>query len=983
MARGISRTPSQNAYRGTVGQTQTTVVHVTDGKGDLVAATVHTSIDALSDPELVERLNSDTLNTVRDGDATVRLAVPVLYHDPAAEVMVLVLSEAHRHSELDERIRLLERLRADHAAVPGYAKEFGVVFGAQGLRTYLEAKAQQALAARADSKELDRKKTEIVTREAELSRKLTELAHEQTQLERARTEHEIAVAELRREQIELERSKAEVERGKAEIDRSKAEVERSKVDLERMRAEARARVIAAVAEPATVITPAPLPPPPTPAPPPPAPLPPPERDDLVTKPVGLHEIEEIETSVVAALPPAPRPPETNPRAKEAPGVASPLPSSDRRPSSPVNGKPHVTHNFDDTGSVPEPTPLPGVFEGVEVDDEPTGNETVPAGADPLTTETVEVGAEQDRFVEAAVAAGTSQIAIQDGKVRLALVAGEQIARGLGGDLDVRVLLHRVPTYPLVVLLVGPPAALRTPSPQQLAVIPLEVGGEPDRGVLAALAKKFELSIDVIHRGASIRRVRVIAPLAENVAYIMRAADDHLRGMTADGETEPSFSRARDLVLGAGYDILGVEHPEASEFRDDKLSQLDTAQAVRRALAIARRFARPAREDYLVCARGYPLSRWRELRRLVLESAVAWGIWMGPELAQIAVSEGLARSRRDLIVKLDAGFEILRRNQDAYDIDGDAADDNLKAIAEEARALGVELRKSNGAIKSEESSVVSGSIERSSTGIVAAPRTTDDLIALLEDKVQRISAAEELCDRGDPRAAVSVIAAVKKMSRAEAVRILGKSVKFGPAAAAPLIEGLSSSKAFLRHGCALALALLRTEEGTHAVIEQLVSEPTEIWREIARAIGQVGPTALMPMAAHVGRLGDAITPQIQERVAWAMAHVGVRGGKTALDQMAAGQSVMAPIAKKALELHQNAARDEVSVRPGPQGVRDVTVNRAFSRRFFEALEADRPDVAQAALEDLDASQPQEVLDESDLIVEDEDEAVLDESDLIQT
>jgi HEAT repeat protein len=248
----------------------------------------------------------------------------------------------------------------------------------------------------------------------------------------------------------------------------------------------------------------------------------------------------------------------------------------------------------------------------------------------------------------------------------------------------------------------------------------------------------------------------------------------------------------------------------------------------------------------------------------------------------------------------------------------------------------------------------------------------------------VSAAAELCDRGDARAAMPVIAAVKKMSRAEAVRILGKSVKFGAAAAQPLIEGLASSKAFLRHGCALALALLRTEEGTHAVIELLLGEPTEIWREVARAIGQIGPSALMPLAATVGRLGDAVTPAAQERVAWAMAHVGVRGGKSALDQMAAGQSVMAPIAKQALDLHSNAARDEVRVRPGPQAGKDVTVNRAFSRRFFEALEADRPDVAQAALHDLDASGPLEVLDDADLIVEDdEEEAELDESDLIQT
>jgi len=257
--------------------------------------------------------------------------------------------------------------------------------------------------------------------------------------------------------------------------------------------------------------------------------------------------------------------------------------------------------------------------------------------------------------------------------------------------------------------------------------------------------------------------------------------------------------------------------------------------------------------------------------------------------------------------------------------------------------------------------------------------------MLDDKAHRVAAASELCDRGPSIAAVAapaVIAAVKKMSRAEAVRILGRCVKFGPAAAQPLIEGLGSSKAFLRHGCALALALLRTDEGTYAVIDLLITEPTEVWREIARALGQVGPAALMPLASHTGRLGDRMTPQIQERVAWAMAHVGVRGGRSALDQMSAGQSVLAPIARQALDLLETAARDEVRVRPGAQAIRDVTVNRAFSRRFFEALDG-APDDAKAALADLDVSGPMEMLDNSDLIVEDDEEAELDESDLIQS
>lgn len=902
MARGIARAPSQNAYRGTIGRTRTETVHVTGPRGDLIVATIYTTVDAVSDPELVDRLHSAdparALNVVRvDGGEPIQLSTPVVYHDPAAELLVLVLADAHRHRELDERIRLLERLRADDAPVPAYAKDFAVVFGASGLRAYLEQRANEALAsARASEagRDSDRRRGELAAREAELERTRKELDGVRGELERTRSELDVARGELER-----------AAPGRAGGDDG----------------------LTAIGAPPSA-----------------------PEEQLRTKPVPRSEAEDIETDVgQRALPPrtsngaAPRPLTAAPAAAAAAAVQV---------------------EFDE--------------------DEPTAHAIIPSGADPLTTETTELPAGQaDPWLEFAATGATSSFQVDHDDVRLALVVGDQIARGLGGQLDVRVLLHRLPTYPIVTLVFGPPAALRVPSPTQLAVIALDIGVDLDRQVLVALAKNFALAVDIVTRGRVMRRVQLAAPLADNVAYVLRAADDHLRDLTADGDTEPSFARARDLVLGAGYDLLGLQHPETTEFRDDKLAQLQTAQQLRRALAIARRFARPSREDYLVCARGFPLARWHELRRHVLESAVAWGIWMGPELAQVAVSEGLARSRRDLIVKLDAGFEVLRRHPTAFDLDADAADDNAKAIAEEAKALGVEARraKNGAAIKSEDVPIVSGSIERTPTGGVAVARSVDELIALLDDKQQRVTAALELCERADPRAAAPVIAAVRKLSRAEAVRVLGKSVRFGAAAAPPLIEGLRSSKAFLRHGCALALALLRTEDGTQAVVDLLLDEPTEIWRELARAIGQIGATALMPLASRAGKLGDRIPPAIQERIAWAAAHVGVRGGQPALAQMASGQSVMAPIARQALDLLSNAARDEVRLRDTPG--KDVTVNRAFSRRFFEALEAERPDDARAALGELDASVPVETLDEADLIVDDEEESELDESDLIHT
>ena len=780
------------AYRGAIGRTQASTVHVTDARGALIAVQVYTSVDATSDPDLVDRLFGEALNVARlDGGEPMILAVPVLYHDPAAEVMVLVLGDAHRHRELEERIAVLEQLRGDAAAIPPYAKNFAVVFGPASLRAHLE-----------------------------------QCAH-------------------------LRDAAAELDRRTREFDRHTTELDSMRTELDQLRAEPR-----------------------------------------------IGDTDRFEIPI----------------------------------------------------------------------------EPVEAGDDPLTTELTELPIEGEAGAGAVlddlIARAESGCVAGRGGVHVVAIAGDPIARGLDGALDVRLVLHRTPGYPVIALVIGSPAAMRAAAIPELVVIPLDVAAERDRGVLHELARTFELTAVLVTRGQPFRRCKLAAPLAENVAYLLHAADDHLRGIAADGA--PDYGAARALVLGAGFDLLGALHPERPELRDDKLAQIATAQQLRRALAVARRFTRPAREDYLVCTRSFPLPRWRQLRRDILVRAVGWGLWMGPELAQLAVSEGLARSRRDLIGKLDRGFEALRHDAGAFDIDADAAADNVSALAEEARALGVELRpvKTNdaGAIASDTTSVVSGSIGSTpprGTPWTTEPWTTDELIAQLErpgsargGRTQRVAAALALCERGDPRAAGPVVAAALKMSRGEAVRVLAMSVKFGDAAKPALLDGLASSKAFLRHGSALALALLRSEDATHAVIDLLLSEPTELWREIARAVGRIGGEALAPLASHYDRLG-APTKAMAERVAWAMAHIGVRGGKPAIEAMAAGPSVVAPIAAAALDLLALAANDHVRE---PQGAtaaateRDLTVNHAFSRQFFEALDHGLPDARAAELDTSDADEP---------------------------
>src|SRR4051812_50041934 len=114
------------AYLGALGRTRMATVHVSDAHGALVALQVYVGIDAVADPALAAQLRSDALNVMWLDGRELRIAVPVVYHDHAARVLVLVLGDAHRHRELEERIRVLEQLRDDRADGPAYAKDFAV-----------------------------------------------------------------------------------------------------------------------------------------------------------------------------------------------------------------------------------------------------------------------------------------------------------------------------------------------------------------------------------------------------------------------------------------------------------------------------------------------------------------------------------------------------------------------------------------------------------------------------------------------------------------------------------------------------------------------------------------------------------------------------------------------------------------------------------------------------------------------------------------
>ncbi len=572
---------------------------------------------------------------------------------------------------------------------------------------------------------------------------------------------------------------------------------------------------------------------------------------------------------------------------------------------------------------------------------------LPSESDPLTTEVRDQPVyAPDEWLAQVIAAGACDLTVEHGRARVALAAtavGD--ADVLRGPLDVRIVLHRAAAYPVVVLLVGSPAGLRGDRRDQIAAMCLDVSAERDRAVLHQLARSFELLLEVFSGQRWVRRVLLSAPLADNAAYVLRAADDYLAQLAALGG-ERSSSRACEQVSHPDYDVTGARHSDAEHFQDQQLISVHTAARLRVALAMAQRFARPDGEDYLVCVRGFPLVRWRRLRRHVLEQAVTWGIWMGAELARVAVSEGLARSRRDLVHRLHDGFAALRLHPSACDLDAAALEENTRALAEEARALGVTPGKARSQFDSQLESVIAGTIDQVPSGPIApvAEQTLGELIRALDNPEERQAAALEICRRQAPAGAAPLLAAVSKMNRLDAVQVLAACVRLGAAAEGPLSNALTSSKAYVRHGAALALGLLRGDDGIAAIVELLFSEPTEIWREVARAVGQAGPPALHHVARAVREQGADFL--LEERIAWALAHLGARDCHKAIVQMAGGHGALAPIAAKALLLVESASRDQ-KVLVSDADLPETTMNRSFSRQFFAALdEGTRGSVARA-------------------------------------
>jgi CpXC protein len=593
--------------------------------------------------------------------------------------------------------------------------------------------------------------------------------------------------------------------------------------------------------------------------------------------------------------------------------------------------------------------------------------------------------------------------VDRGHVRLLTrLAADKLEGFVAAPLEVKVQLFRLSVYPLIVLSVS--------KPDETVAFPLDLQRIEDRQVLGALSQGFRFILDLYDpEYLPVVQRELEAPLAANVRYILAVAEEHLGTIPV---LRRSFDNALATWRAPAFDRVGRREHDLNEA---SFSSLPGASTTALALEVVAHWSEADSEDYLLFTRSFPLDWWRRVRSRAVTRAVELGLAVPGPLADLAVSEGMARSRKELTARtLQAFIELLGAGQ--HDLEADKVQKNWRALVAACEETGVPLegkaqeliiaslgmlppspsrlnklpdtpsgRTRAFTIQPQSKPGGEKPVVRPAEGARAKPaddlfppgavvfdpqhRSTEELIDLLDDKEVRLLVAMELGRRGEPVAVGPMFAAIRRMTRGEAVRAIPAMAAFGERAVPHLVDGLRSRQAFVRQGCALALGILKDAAGIEPLGDLLLQEPTEIWREVARAIGEVGAGAVLSLT---GRLVGA-DADMRERIAWALAHIAARGGRAAVEALAAPEAdgPIPEAARQALALAQTARSNDAEVR-GEQTPKEVTVNRAFSRRFFEAMAAG-PGLRRAA-EDSDSGihlTDAELLDPDEEFIEDED------------
>lgn len=253
---------------------------------------------------------------------------------------------------------------------------------------------------------------------------------------------------------------------------------------------------------------------------------------------------------------------------------------------------------------------------------------------------------------------------------------------LGGAVELRLQLHRMPSYPLLALVAVAPA---TEGARPTAVYaPLELGRAAHRAVLERLARGFQVRFELFDEDyRPVASLALAAPLEENAVHLFREAKLALQKLPAKAR---DFRAAQEAFAAPDYDRLGrvqVDFPTAR-------GRLDSASTLRRALGEVARWTEPAGEAYLIEIRSYSLGAWRALRGEVVRRALEFGLHARRALVERALGEAGVTTPWATVLKRQVRAFLQLLAEGRCDLDAEQTAENWRLLGSECHMAGVEV-----------------------------------------------------------------------------------------------------------------------------------------------------------------------------------------------------------------------------------------------------------------------------------------------------
>ena len=541
----------------------------------------------------------------------------------------------------------------------------------------------------------------------------------------------------------------------------------------------------------------------------------------------------------------------------------------------------------------------------------------------------------------------AELRVVDGRVHVRVdVAAAQADKWSGAKIDVRPIHLRGRGYPLL----GLRAVASYMGQVGCADAVVDVGAPMAAEAFRSLAQSFAVQLElrsVPEGGGTPETIAVRELEARGMEPNAALCIESARGLLAHGEYPPEeYENARRQLASETVEQR-LQPPAVTISRGAYLHVVGAREAVV-ALDHLDRVSRKDSLSRLLEVDGLPMGEYDAIRRRVLQGSLDHGLVAPRRFWRRVVASGLVTDYADYARQL-ADNRAAHAGEEG-DLEPEQARNVWEDILDLCRRKDIPIPEPVKLALD----LPADALERpraparfSAAGEIRSADDVDQLASKLSNPVSRLKAATEVLQgRFAGGELEAVFGALDCFDTDELLAIMPDLSDLGPRATPGLVGKLASERREVRQAAVILLGMSLDPDALEPLTELLVREQTNVWLDVARALGAFGPVALRRLCQTLR--SEAGSPREQQsiaRVARALAEialsddVGLDGHRPGHDAVAAladaGDPRVSTAARQALATLRDVRESGAAIR-GEVPLSENTEIRGFARRAYEAI-----------------------------------------------